>query len=126
MDTTLNRLQKKLDRWELEHLRQHASDLATRLELVEERLQQEYRNAEYWNDVCDQMHRDLREHGGQIGLTMDGRVIALVNGANVRSALEKAQDFLLGFEDDEEQDGAHVALTLVRAALNEIGEAASC
>jgi hypothetical protein len=46
MDTTLNRLQKKLDRWELEHLRQHASDLATRLELVEERLQQEYRNAE--------------------------------------------------------------------------------
>ncbi|MDO9357897.1 MAG: hypothetical protein Q7T70_02750 [Polaromonas sp.] len=34
---TLRKLQRRLERWELEHLRQHADELAERLQAAEQR-----------------------------------------------------------------------------------------
>lgn len=125
MDTTLTRLQKKLDRWELEHLRQHVSDLATRLEMAEERLTQEEANADYWREQHMAMMRDLTEQGHQIGLTQDGELILLGNqGDLIACALEKAEGFLIGFEDDPDQD-VQATLASVRAALLAVREVAA-
>lgn len=120
MDTTLNRLQKKLDRWELEHLRQHASDLACRLELAEEKACQERANSDYWQSRAEEIWRELTEQNGQLGLTMDGRVMAIVNQEMVITALVNAEDFLIGFEDDPEQTSVPVALACIRRALSAI------
>lgn len=118
MDTTLNRFRKKLERWELEHLRQHASDLAARLELAEERAHKEATNADFWQDRAEEIWRDLTGQGAMLGLTMDGRVIALVNHDLVIDALGRSERFLIGFEDDEENTEAKLSLTSVRAAIS--------
>lgn len=120
MDTTLTRLQKKLERWELEHLRQHAADLSNRLDLAEEQARQERTNCDYWQGRAEEIWRDLTEQGGTLGLTMDGRVMALASQTLVTDALDKAEAFLVGFEDDPDQAVVPVALATIRAALNAI------
>lgn len=74
----LARIQAKLDRWELEHLRQHARDLADRLEeLVAERdvLRDQVANAEgraeWWREQVMAMQEQLDE-AVTIGITKDG------------------------------------------------------
>jgi DNA repair exonuclease SbcCD ATPase subunit len=76
----LERIQKKLDRWELEHLRAHARHLADRIEEVEEanaelrdRLTSAEDRAEWWREQC--MH--ITEHLGKetvVGMTKDGEL----------------------------------------------------
>lgn len=111
MDTTLNRFRKKLERWELEHLRQHASDLAARLELAEERAHKEATNADYWHDQCGELWRDMHQ-GGTLGLMIDGRVIALANHALISEALIAAERHLIPFGEEAKE-----ALASVRAAI---------
>jgi hypothetical protein len=48
MDKSMKALQRKLERMELEHLRQHALDLHERLERAEAELQQADESAEFW------------------------------------------------------------------------------
>lgn len=111
MDTTLNRLRKKLERWELEHLRQHAADLSDRVDRAEESAHREATNADYWRDQCEDMWKDMHQ-GGTLGLMIDGRVIALANYTLISEALLAAERHLIPFGDDAKE-----ALASVRAAL---------
>lgn len=49
-----------------------------------------------------------------------GRVITLASQALIADALDKAEAFLVGFEDDPDQVAVPVALATIRAALNAI------
>lgn len=101
MDTTLNRLRKKLEHWELEHLRQHAADLSDRVDRAEESAHREATNADYWRAQCEDMWKDMYQ-GGTLGL-----MIALIS-----EALFAAECLLIPFDDDAKE-----ALASVRAAL---------
>ena len=71
-DNTLAALKRKFARWELEHLRRHAADLAERLERAEQ-------DRDYYRDQADalwaenlRMIEEMQEQGAVIGLSKDG------------------------------------------------------
>jgi predicted nucleic acid-binding Zn-ribbon protein len=72
----LNALQRKLDTWELEHLREHT--LALRLQLDDamqriERLESDLACEEHRADMFMALNTELAERGGlQLGLTQQG------------------------------------------------------
>ena len=83
MDPILKKLRQRLDRWELEHLRQHARLLADQVdELTEQladmraRLDDAEDRAEFWRgalrDVEDQLAEDLR-----LAMTRSGGLIVI-------------------------------------------------
>lgn len=71
MDPVLRRLQRRLDRWELDHLREHAAELAGRIDDLERRLEDADQAADFWREQVHQMQEDL-EPGAQIAMTVDG------------------------------------------------------
>lgn len=83
MTPLLRNLQRRLDRWELEHLRQHATGLAEQLEAAEQRAVEAERRlsdaeytAEFWHDQTVEMHNQAAdESGGMPGLTMGGQLV---------------------------------------------------
>ena len=76
-DRTLNALRRKLEQWELAHLRQHCTELAERLERAEARAADAEYWAEYWRENAFQLQRDLMDDGVQIGITQDGEMFPL-------------------------------------------------
>ena len=83
MDPILKKLRQRLDRWELEHLRQHARLLADQVdELTEQladmraRLDDAEDRAEFWQralrDVEDQLAADLR-----LAMTPEGGLVVI-------------------------------------------------
>ena len=80
MDPILKKLRQRLDRWELEHLRQHARLLADQVdELTEQladmraRLDDAEDRAEFWHQQVLQLQEDLREDLA-IGITKGGEL----------------------------------------------------
>jgi chromosome segregation ATPase len=81
----LRAMKRRLERWELEHLREHSAELAERLEAAEQRVADAERrltDAEYacdfWHDRAVDMHREAAEQsGGTRGITMDGRLVVV-------------------------------------------------
>ena len=71
---TLNALRRKLECWELDHLRRHAAELAERLELTEEQLHNARNAAESWREDALELGQQLMEAGKTIGLTVDGQL----------------------------------------------------
>lgn len=72
------RIQRRLERLELEHLRQHAAELAERLEEAERRLSHAEYTAEFWHDQAFEMHNTAADAvGGMPGITMDGQLVVL-------------------------------------------------
>lgn len=79
----LRRLKRRLDRWELEHLRQHTAELTERVEAAEQRAAEAERrlnDAEYacdfWHDQTVDAHNAAADAGGGMpGITMDGRLV---------------------------------------------------
>lgn len=71
MDPILRRLQRRLDRWELEHLREHAAQLAERVEELERQLADADQAADFWREQVHQLQEEL-EPGTRIGLTVNG------------------------------------------------------
>lgn len=76
-DRTLNALRRKLEQWELAHLRQHCTELAERLERAEARAADAEYLAESWRENAFQLQRDLMDDGVQIGITQDGAMFSL-------------------------------------------------
>lgn len=77
----LNALQRKLDRWELGHLRTLAADLAQRLETTEareadlqRRLDEADDRAGFWHDQAIEALNDAAADGAVIGLAIDGLI----------------------------------------------------
>ena len=83
LSTTIRNLQRRLCAWELPHLRQHAAELAERLEAAEKRAadaEERARTAEascdFWHDQAVDMHRAAADgSGGTPGLTVDGVLV---------------------------------------------------
>lgn len=83
--TRMRNLQYRLERWELEHLRQHAAELAERLEAAEQRAAEAERRlsdaeyiAEFWHDQAIEMHNVAADAaGGMPGITMDGQLVVV-------------------------------------------------
>lgn len=77
------RIQRRLERLELEHLRQHAAELAERLEAAEQRaadaeqrLSWAEDNAEFWREQhIETINQMADDTGGTPGLTMGGQLV---------------------------------------------------
>lgn len=76
--SALIRIQAKLDRWELKHLREHAAQLADRLEAVERELvaatnratdAEQY--ADFWREQVMNLQEELADDLA-LGMTRDG------------------------------------------------------
>jgi hypothetical protein len=67
-------IQRKLNRWELDHLRHHALDLAERLELAEQLIEAAQSTSEYWREQCFELMQELQDHGAAIGITQAGQI----------------------------------------------------
>lgn len=63
MDRTLGALQRKLERMELEHLRQHALELHEQLERSEDEARRAEESAEYWRESYMQMQEAFYDEG---------------------------------------------------------------
>lgn len=84
MNTALLRLQRKLERAELEHLRRHCAELAEKLEEAERRIQIAEDRA-YNADCIGHMWHELalelqqaeleRDPNSRIGLTKEGHLV---------------------------------------------------
>lgn len=83
-DPVLRNLKRRLERWELAHLREHAAELAARLESIEAELVEERRQrsladdaADYWNRQFHQLEESLDERDPplQLGLTQAGNFV---------------------------------------------------
>ncbi len=74
-------LQRRLDRWELDHLRQHAAELAERLEDAERRLSYADEQAEFWREQCMRLEEAITDKdsgsGRQVGLTLSGDLVVV-------------------------------------------------
>lgn len=71
MSPELRRIQRRLDRWELEHLREHAAALAAQVEDLERRLQAAESSADFWWQQVEQLREELPDVA-QLGLTVEG------------------------------------------------------
>jgi hypothetical protein len=102
MTHPLASLKRRLERWELDHLRQLASDLAYRLERAEEDARSERKIADYWNDQATSMMRDLMEDSETIGLTKVGTVGVIDITALIRLPdLATGERYLCGIVNDD-------------------------
>jgi hypothetical protein len=81
MTPELRALQRKLERWELEHLRTLAADVAQRLEEADAReieLQRRVKDAEarcdFWHDQAIEAYHAAQDEGAMVGLSVDGSI----------------------------------------------------
>lgn len=78
---TLAALRRRLERLELEALRQHAAELHARLEQAEARAARAEELAEHWWESCMELHEafDDESHasGRCIGLTQTGELLVV-------------------------------------------------
>ncbi len=89
LSPTLRNLQRRLERWELGHLREHAADLAERLEAAEKRVAEAEERAraaeascDFWHDqAVDAHYAAAEESGGAPGITMDGTLVVVPSPA---------------------------------------------
>lgn len=77
----LRALQRKLERMELEHLRQHALELHERLEEVQRELARAEDSAEFWQHNFQMMQEaaadDLHATHRCVGITRDGEMMVV-------------------------------------------------
>ncbi|WP_295539140.1 hypothetical protein [uncultured Pseudacidovorax sp.] len=73
--------QERLARWKLDHLRQHAAELAERLEDAERRLSYADEQAEFWREQCMRLEEAITDEdsgsGRRIGLTLSGDLVVV-------------------------------------------------
>lgn len=73
-DPTLTNLKRRLARWELDHLRHHAADLAERLERAEQDRDYYREMTEFWHEEAMRLITELQEDGAVIGLSKSGEL----------------------------------------------------
>ena len=81
MDKSLKALQRKLERLELEHLRQHAAKLHTELEAAESALERACQSEMFWQDHAMELQRALYDdtHATHrcVGITKQGELMVV-------------------------------------------------
>jgi hypothetical protein len=80
---TLQRLQRRLAKLELDHLRQHALELHEELERTQAKLHDANVLLEYWHDTALEMQQcvldDAHETHRTVGLTRSGELVVTRN-----------------------------------------------
>lgn len=86
-------LRKRLERWELEHLRQLAASLADRLEAAEQRIEalevessRAWDTADAWREDAQRLVEELEAAGATVGLTHGGALV-VCGDAHARGSL---------------------------------------
>lgn len=86
-DKTINALRKRLDRWELDHLRYHCAELADRLDAaldridtLESEVSRAWDAADSWREQTQELVADLQEAGKTVGLTTSGALVVMEDG----------------------------------------------
>ena len=81
-EKTIKALRKRLERWELEHLRQLAASLADRLEAAEQRIEaleveaaRAWDTADAWREDAQRLVEELEAAGATVGLTQGGALV---------------------------------------------------
>lgn len=79
---TIAALRKRLERWELDHLRALAAHQEEqlhaahdRIEQLESEVQNAWQTADSWREDAMRLVEDLEEHGQQVGLTQSGALV---------------------------------------------------
>lgn len=79
-------LRKRLNRWELDHLRHHCADLAQRLDdalirvdALESEASRAWDAADSWREQATELVNDLHEAGKTVGLTIDGELVVMAD-----------------------------------------------
>lgn len=112
--TALRTIRQRLERWELQHLREHCSDLALRVEDLQRIVERESETADHWRRQCDALIENLKGAAQEVGITVDGQMGAIrpadftpgTTNAKVAAAMiREAIDFMEGFRDDADQVG---------------------
>lgn len=81
MNSTLRTLQRKLERMEIEHLRQHAAELHEKLERAEAEAAKTIESAEFWQSHAMQLQEAL--YDGEfsthrsVGITKAGELMVV-------------------------------------------------
>lgn len=74
-DRIIANLKRRLDRWELDHLRSLAAQQADRIERLETELEIAQQNAEFWHEQATNMVRELQADGETVGITQSGALV---------------------------------------------------
>lgn len=75
-------LRRRLEKWELQHLRQLASELQERLERAEEEAALAWESAERWQQNAIELQEALMAEDFTVGITPEGRLVATPRTAN--------------------------------------------
>lgn len=110
-DNALARIRNKLEKAELDHLRQHSADLAARLEIMEERAIQAESQADwYWQQHTD-LIRSLTDQGEEIGLARDGEIGVIAKPDPLAlPTLEAGETYVATLFDAANGKGYHLIL----------------
>jgi chromosome segregation ATPase len=84
-DPAIKRLRARLNRWELEHLRELAASLHEQLEEARLRAYCAEGRAEMWQFAAEQLESEIAESGrepAKLGLTMQGELV-LMHGSTL-------------------------------------------
>lgn len=71
----ITKIIRRLEKLELQHLRQHAADLAERLERAEDEVTRANDDAYFWHQQCMNVLAELQDDGAEIGMTKDGEIV---------------------------------------------------
>lgn len=73
-DRTITNLRRKLEKWELHHLRALCAQQADQIDRLETELDTARQSSDYWREDAFELMRELMEAGKTIGLTRDGQI----------------------------------------------------
>ena len=76
-DKTIQAIRRRLEKWELEHLRALAAELQERLERAEAEAAEAWASADFWQRNGMQLQEDLMNAGLTVGITKEGQMGAV-------------------------------------------------
>lgn len=79
-DPAIKRLRARLNRWELQHLRELAASLYEQLEAALSEASSAGHRAEMWQDAAEQLQSHMQASGSgpaELGLTMEGDLVLM-------------------------------------------------
>ena len=110
-DNALARIRNKLEKAELAHLRQHSADLASRLEMMEERAVHAESQADwYWRQHTD-LICSLTDQGEEIGMMVTGEIGVIAKPDPLAlPTLEAGETYVTTLFDAANGKGYHLIL----------------
>lgn len=86
---TIAALRRRLERWELDHLRKLAVELEERLERAEADAASGWIAADQWREEALTLTRELMDSGETVGLTKQGHLVVMVGDENDNPLIER-------------------------------------